>query len=413
MTLIDPIQSGKTRVVFVDDEKRILDGLRRQLHSYRKQWEMTFALSGKEALAILEQQPADIVVSDMRMPEMNGCQLLTEVHRLYPQTIRIILSGQTEQTDLLRDLSSIHQYLQKPCPPDTLSRAINRATSLRDQLQQPQLRSAANNITVLPPCSDTYRRLKSEIVKPQPSLDLIADLLEEDPALASKVLQLVNSAFFGIPRVVNDVRQAARLLGVPTLQSLIVGGRIFDVVAGNLAHVAWINELWRASAAIAQLAGNLAERNGADAETIQQSHLAGMLSMVGRVILLISEPAAYDAAWKANQPGDVCSAIAQFERATFGANQGEVGAFMLGSWAFADDLVEAVAFQVDPRRSTCRRTNHCLPYLHVARALRGHYGIASSIEAAPALDQSLIEELNWQDLLDDAKSEMNPLRSAA
>ena len=402
----------KTRVLFVDDEKRILDGLRRQLHSFRKQWDMKFALSGAEALAHLEKCPADIVVSDMRMPEMNGCELLSKVHALYPQTIRIILSGQTEQTDLLKDLSSIHQYLQKPCPPDALSRAITRATQLRDRLQQPQLRSAANNITVLPPCSETYRELKHEIVKPEPSLERIGSLLQDDPALASKILQLVNSAFFGIPRAVNDVRQAAVLLGIPTLQSLIVGGRIFGVMAGDANQVKWVNQLWSASASIGQLAGNLAKLNGAGDTTVQQAHLAGMLCLVGRVILLVSEPEAFDDIWHPTQPCNIGKCVAKHEHDAFGADQGEVGAFMLGSWAFADDLVEAVAYQSDPRRSTCRRVDHCMPYLHIARAMRGMRNEATCIEAAPELDETLIADLNLQSLLDSV-DQADLTRSAA
>jgi len=66
-------------ILFVDDEPVLLDGLRRSLRSMRNEWSITFAGSGEEALKVLEKAPFDVVVSDMRMPKMDGAQLLNEV----------------------------------------------------------------------------------------------------------------------------------------------------------------------------------------------------------------------------------------------------------------------------------------------------------------------------------------------
>ena len=87
----------KKSLLFVDDDPFILDALRRQLRRYRNEWDVEFASGGSAALELMEQQSFDIVISDMRMPEMDGAELLTEVMRRHPRTVRIVLSGQSER----------------------------------------------------------------------------------------------------------------------------------------------------------------------------------------------------------------------------------------------------------------------------------------------------------------------------
>jgi CheY-like chemotaxis protein len=72
------------RILFVDDESRILEGLQRMLRPQRQHWEMAFASSGEAALKLLEERPFDVIVSDMRMPVMDGAALLTHVRDRFP-----------------------------------------------------------------------------------------------------------------------------------------------------------------------------------------------------------------------------------------------------------------------------------------------------------------------------------------
>ncbi|GAF98860.1 unnamed protein product, partial [marine sediment metagenome] len=122
------------RILFVDDETNVLDGLRRMLRPMQREWEMAFAPGGEEALAALAEKHFDVVVSDMRMPGMDGDQLLTEVMGRYPETVRIVLSGHSEKEMILRSVGPTHQYLAKPCDPELLKRVIARAYALRGVL---------------------------------------------------------------------------------------------------------------------------------------------------------------------------------------------------------------------------------------------------------------------------------------
>jgi DNA-binding NtrC family response regulator len=139
------------RVLFVDDEPAILDGLRQRLYRARSTWQMAFVNSGALAIAELEREPYDVIVSDMRMPKMDGVELLTIVSERWPQTIRIVLSGYSEQMHVMRLVPVAHQYLTKPCLPERLEQVIQRCIQLHDLLHEEHLRAAVGGIRQLPP----------------------------------------------------------------------------------------------------------------------------------------------------------------------------------------------------------------------------------------------------------------------
>jgi DNA-binding NtrC family response regulator len=127
--------ADKLRILFVDDEVILSQSLSRSIRPMRDKWDCEFASSGKEALNILSEKSFDLVVSDMRMPEMDGAELLTKIKHTYPETMRFVLSGQAEEGVFLRSLGSMHQFLAKPCEFSVLEKAINRGLSLRDYLR--------------------------------------------------------------------------------------------------------------------------------------------------------------------------------------------------------------------------------------------------------------------------------------
>ena len=81
----------KKQILFVDDEPMVLKGIQRTLRKMRNSWDMTFTTSAREALEILDTNPMDVIISDMKMPEMDGTQLLGEVKRRHPHIVRLIL----------------------------------------------------------------------------------------------------------------------------------------------------------------------------------------------------------------------------------------------------------------------------------------------------------------------------------
>ncbi len=385
----------KLSVLFVDDELKVVEGLRRQLRVRRQQWDMRFATSGESALQLLGEQSADVIVSDMRMPGMTGGQLLACVRDLCPAATRIMLSGQTDEADLVGELGCVHQYLQKPCDGETLCRAIERTRALARLLSQPALRNVTNRIIALPPATESYRALMAEFEKPDASITTIAALFGADPALAAKIMQLVNSAFFGMPRRVTSPDAAVVLLGLNTIHGIVVAGRLFDFVTQRTAHQHAISELWQSSVQIGESAARLAKRNGAAPGMIANARLAGLLSLIGRAVLLTET--AGDFATVVARVGQTHSSYSQAEAIIYGSTQDEITAYALGLWAFPDAMIEAVASQSQPSTFLEAANNDLVAYLHLARAT--HTSSALGMDEAVEIDREFLSRKGFSSLI--------------
>ena len=189
----------KRRILFVDDEPVLLDGLKRMLRGMRDQWEMTFAVSAEAALEIIKCKPVDVVVTDVRMPGMDGVQLLSQVRDLYPQIVRIILSGTNDKDLIFKSIGSAHQYLSKPCEGETLRATISRACTLRGLLDDKSLVSVVSGIESLPSLPALYEEVVEEANSPNGSLNRVGEIISRDVGMSAKILKIVNSSFLGCP----------------------------------------------------------------------------------------------------------------------------------------------------------------------------------------------------------------------
>lgn len=132
----------RTRILFVDDELLVLAGLGRMLRSQRQEWQMSFVQGGQEALDTLAVESSDVIVSDIRMPGIDGAKLLTEARKQYPHILRIALSGQANEETVMRTVGAAHQYLSKPCEAGSLKSTLTRGSSMRVLLASDELREA-------------------------------------------------------------------------------------------------------------------------------------------------------------------------------------------------------------------------------------------------------------------------------
>lgn len=187
----------RSRLLFVDDESLVLQGLQRTLHSMRGQWDMTFIGGGEEALETLARQPYDAIITDMRMPRMDGAQLLEKVKELYPQIVRIVLSGQANRETILRSAGPAHQYVSKPCDPQELKLRLAQAFAMRDLLQNSAVQALVSGLKSLPSLPGLYYEIQAELRSEDASLKKIAEIVSRDVGMTAKILQLANSAFMG------------------------------------------------------------------------------------------------------------------------------------------------------------------------------------------------------------------------
>ena len=153
----------KKRILFVDDEPMVLKGLQRTLRKMRHEWEMAFSANGKEALDILDAHPMDVIVTDLRMPEIDGVQLLTEVKKRHPRVVRIILSGHVKHEMTLKTVQIAHQSLAKPCDVEILKQTLAKLFALRDILSNESIKKILTQIEFLPSMFFIYMAIMEEI----------------------------------------------------------------------------------------------------------------------------------------------------------------------------------------------------------------------------------------------------------
>ncbi|MEO0365036.1 MAG: response regulator [Pseudomonadota bacterium] len=384
------------RVIFVDDEPNILNGLRRMLRPLRHEWDMSFAEGAQEALAIMADRPVDIVVSDMRMPDYDGAYLLTEVRTRYPETARIILSGHSEQELTIRSVSCAHQFLAKPCDADTLRETVLRTAQLRELMVNHELRRLTSEIGQLPSVPSVYAALTQEMGKEDPDLAAVASIVAADMAMSAKILQLVNSAFFGLRRSVSSIEHAVTYLGLDVIRSLVLSQSAFRVFEKDTgAESAEI--LTRRGQRIAAVAKLIAKDLTDNRVLVEEAFQAAMLHELGKLILSSELPAAYA---KIDSGRDDGLSRADHEREALGVTHGEVGAYLLGLWGLSDGIIEAIAFASEPAKSNVRGFAPVVA-VHIARAL--HDELYESPEVVLAADWvdglDLSENLaNWRAL---------------
>lgn len=333
------------RILFVDDEPRVLEQLRQTLESQKDQWDMAFAPGGNAALSLLDASPFEVVVSDLAMPGMDGAALMKIVCERHPAIVRIVLSAPQEMETALRAVPVAHQFLLKPCDPNMLRVAVERATSLSHVLSNKLLANLVGSVKDLPVLPRTYMALRQKLAEPDAAIRDVVNIVEQDVAISAKVLQLVNSAFFGLPREVSSVKTAVGFLGIDTLQNLVLSAGVFSSF-DQLAKLPGFSceELQAHSQLTAKIAGQIP----ASAHVRGIAVVAGMLHDVGKLVLATRAPEHFKRALKgAETEGRPLHAV---ETELMGVSHAEVGAYLLGIWGLPSPVVEAVAHHHHPAR---------------------------------------------------------------
>jgi HD-like signal output (HDOD) protein len=334
-------------ILFVDDERELLDGLRARLYKHRNSWNMQFVESGEAALRIFEKEHVDLIVSDVRMPGMDGGQLLTAVKQKWPDTIRIIVSGYSDPTQAVRLTSLAHQYLAKPCEDRQVENVIERCFNLQALLSQESLRNVVGRIARLPAMPKTYARLQQALAQPNVTAAQVGDIVNSDAAIATKVLQITNSAFFRLRKPMVRVKDAVTYLGFATVRNLVLCAEIFSEwkVSPELPDID-LQDLQRhaqySAAACKALAGGRVAPDDA--------WLAGLVHDIGYWVLIQECPRELAQAMKLSR--DSGRPLYECETETIGATHAQFGAYLLGLWGLPYPIVEAVAMHHTPNAVT-------------------------------------------------------------
>lgn len=333
---------SRRRILFVDDEPNMLSGMRNVLRKQRDAWDMVFVSAGAEALAEMDQAPFDVIVADMRMPGMDGPTLLNQVKARFPQTVRIILSGQADREALGRAMTVAHQFLSKPSDADAVKLVIERACGFQALMNSESVRRVVGAIDGLPSLPRIYVHLNRTLENPTSSISDIAAIVESDPAISLKLLQLANSAYFGMPQKTDSISRAVSYLGLENLKGLVLAAHVFRSEGSTRIDGVDLDELRDESV----LTANLARKIAKTPRHKEAAFTAGLVHDIGKLVLGRGLQSPYPGILEAQRLSG--RPLRDVEQEMLGATHGAAGAYLLGVWGLPVELAEIVAFHDCP-----------------------------------------------------------------
>jgi len=398
----------KMKALFVDDEPRILSGLRRMLRPMRQEWEMLFAPSGRDALDLLAVEDCDVVISDMRMPGMDGVELLGRVRESHPHVGRMALSGQAAKETVLASVGLVHQYLAKPCEASVLRATLNRTAARVGLVNDASLRRRICGLSCVASAPGLYEDFVATARAEGATAEDLGTFIAQDIGMSARVMQLVSSAFFARPARTLLPSEAAVFLGTDVLKPLAGSEDGFRPAAAP-SPVVSASALSAHSLAVARAARAVATSQGADKKAAGLAYTSGLLHDVGVLVLADELPSQYQQALDA--VGDGTRGAAEAEREAVGATHAQVGALLLGLWGLDEGIVEAVAYHHEPSRSGGNAFG-ALTAVHVADTWVHQNALTDGPERGREVDArylqavGVLEELGaWSNLCRDAVRE--------
>lgn len=340
MTVVAPgaAAGGPKRILFVDDDHLLLEGLRDALWPYRRQWVMSFVTSGEEALAQLDVEPPDVVITDLRMPGLDGATLLERVRDRSPSSVRVVLSGHAEINMVARAAAAAHRLVAKPCETEALARVIERSCALQELADRVELNRRATGASALPSVPRVCTELTELLAAGTAGAADAARIIEQDMAMTAKVLQLANSAYFGRRTPVSRIAEAVAYLGLDALRALVLQAAAFQELRVERPIPGFdLEELQRHCDRVARLSAVIGSETGVGSEV----STAGLLHDVGLLVM-----ASHDGQGLASIIADARESgrpIQEIERECYGLTHAELGAHLLALWGLPHAITEAVA----------------------------------------------------------------------
>jgi HD-like signal output (HDOD) protein len=372
--------SAPKRILFIDDEPALLDALRRVFRPLQSEseseWDVQVESSPRAALERLGRESFDVVVADLRMPTLDGVPLLNQVMQRAPDSIRLVPPAGAKQESPLRSLPLAHQFLTKGCDAESLKDTVSRISRMRDRMHDENMRALIGEIDGLPAVPAICQELNRMLGKPDFSMREVASVVEKDPAVCAKILQLVNSSFFGVGRKITQVHDAVSYLGTSMLKNLVTSVTLWRTLEG--VRPAAIGQLQRVHGSCQRVGALARLMMGKDRARSEEAFISGLLHDIGLTLLIAYLPERYDRI--SAEMLKTGLSFYEVERSLYTVDHAEIGAHLLDAWGLPFQILESVAF------------HHSAPNLgHTRLEAADAVYIAQALQDAQARGQDLDE----------------------
>lgn len=387
------------RVLVYDDNPEFQQALRKAYFAHHLEWEIIFAASVNETLQLIENQAFDALVCNVHETDRSALNLFVAAYNKRPETLRFALLDRPNMEMRIELAKYAHQCIAKPFDARDLITTLVKSLNDGSLMESADLKQLIGKIKTLPSLPKLYTEITEEIRSPSMSIERIGTLVERDPAICAKVLQLVNSAFFGLKQNIVNPTQALTFLGVDTIRDLVLTCGVFSQFDAGLLKRLGLNFLWDHSVSVSVYAGAITRSEDFSKSMIAYSCTAGLLHDLGKLILAQNFPTAYYTVL--NQAKKKKSALHNTEIEKFGASHAEVGAYLLKLWGLPAIVVAAVGYHHFPAKNPTSDFSpttavHVANYFDLVR--HPYHGCgANELDMRYLLDLKIAEQLpTWE-----------------
>lgn len=352
-------------VLFVDDQKTLLNAVKRVVRRKAENWNVYFADSAEAAIETLQENMINVVVTDMRMPGKDGVQLLEWVRENKPNTIRFILSGYSNFERNLESVKVAHQYFIKPFATQEIIVALELTHSLYKRIRNPGLQGIIASIDRLPTPRRVFYQINEALQNPEVSIEKIASLVASDTAIAGKILQVTNSAFFGQKKNTADILQSVSVLGIERIKSLVLIAGIASDHKEILNGLISINLYSKHCLEVAHFSSMIGKQLGYSMDEQNTLFTAGLLHDVGKLVMIKKYIELYTTNEWEEDPYSTKIHVDQIEQLY--SDHAAIGASLIALWGLPVSTVNAVAYYQEPQE--CDDSRNFAAILHIADAM--------------------------------------------
>ena len=374
-------------ILVADADTQLLEDFRQALGA---QWQVTGVTSGTAARAAMKQQVSDVIIVSLDLPEISAAELLNQTRRKNPQTVRFIMARGEERERVMKNVLGAHQFLPKPIDFQLARETIERALTVEGWLANDNIRKLAARVRSFPVMPALYLEVLAALRNPDATTEQVGAIISKDMAMMTKVLQVLNSAYFGLSQRISDPSEAIGILGFETVKSLVMTVKLLSQYDKLKSACFSMEALWQHSTDVAQAAKDLVLMHNGDRNMAATAFTAGLMHDLGKVILAANFDEQYGGAHSLARKQQL--PLCDIEKEIFGATHGEIGAYLFGLWGMPLDLIEVLAFHHEPGR-TIHKEFSALTAVHVANALEYEFHPHAEGMVPPRIDQAYLEEI--------------------
>ena len=336
------LSNANYTILFVEDESVVCEVLQRFIEVEKPNWRPLFVSSAEEATEILANETIDLISADLELRGESGVELLEKVKTEYPDMPRISMSGSSNVALLSKSISLSHAQIAKPYTFNEVASTIEKCLVLKKQNVQQKRIEREYGFPKLPAAPRIYLQLSQAVEQEEVDRDRISQIVSQDPAIASKILRVINTPFFSAGWRIDSIDEAIAHLGYNTLKAIVAGEEIYSTLSTNSDCDQLIARLQQQAFRTAMISRELVVITDNSLQRADAAYISGLLANIGKLVFAANDLARFMEVDRGEQSGLLEEQDQALEEA-FGFSHTVIGARLLKDWNFDPEVVEAIS----------------------------------------------------------------------